>query len=110
MAYTVRLAVFPPWKAPIPYEILSEVFSTQAEAATAGARALAPITKRELAALASRLQPRSVAAEGRAITSLPVLEDSVHGYLIYDGDGVEVGNWTTLDVALERSGGGGAER
>ncbi len=39
MAFTVRLAVFPPWKAPIPYEILSEVFSTQAEAATAGARA-----------------------------------------------------------------------
>lgn len=105
MAYTVKLAVFPPWRAPVPYETLAETFPTQAVAALAGAHALAPLTERELAERASERQPRSTTIEGRAIaiTSVPVPEDSVHGYLIYDRDGVEVGNWTTLDVASERA-------
>lgn len=103
MTYTVQLAVFPPWKAPIPYETLAEAFPTQAAAAAAGANALAPVIERERAELASELQPRSTTAEGRSITSMPVPERPVHGYLIYDGDGVEVGNRTTLDAALERA-------
>ncbi|WP_232631691.1 hypothetical protein [Methylobacterium sp. Leaf118] len=103
MAYTVKLAVFPPWRAPVPYETLAETFPTQAVAALAGAYALAPSTERERAERASELQPRSTTVEGRAITSVPVPEDSVHGDLIYDRDGVEVGNWTTLDVASERA-------
>ena len=33
MSYTVKLAIFPPWKAPVPYETLGGVFPTAAEAA-----------------------------------------------------------------------------
>lgn len=100
MGYTVKLAVFPPWKAPIPYETLAPVFDTGPEAAAAGAAALAPITERELASV---LQPRSAGAEGGSILAVTVPDCPVHGYLILDENGVEVGNWTTLDVALERA-------
>ncbi len=103
MSYTVKLATFPPWKAPVPYETLREVFATRAEASAAGAKALAPLTGRELENLASQLQPTSELAGDRCVTSLIVPDRSVHGYLIYDEDGVEVGNWTTLDVAVERA-------
>jgi len=43
MSYTVKLAIFPPWKAPVPYETLTEVFATGERAAEAGAKALEPI-------------------------------------------------------------------
>jgi hypothetical protein len=103
MSYTVRLAIFPPWKAPVPYETLGGVFPTAAEAAKAGGKALAAITERELAALASVLRPRSQrTGEGR-ITAIEVPEGAVHGYLVYDETGVEVSNWMTLDVAVERA-------
>ena len=103
MSYTVKLATFPRWKAPVPYETLREVFVTRAEASAAGEKALAPLTERELENLASHLQPTSELAGDRCVTSLNVPDRSVHGYLIYDEDGVEVGNWTTLDVAVERA-------
>ena len=103
MSYTVKLVIFPPWKAPVPYETLTEVFANAAGAAEAGARALESITERELADLASGLAPRSQRmGEGR-VTAIEVPEGSVHGYLIYDETGVEVSNWTTLDVAMERA-------
>lgn len=103
MSYTVKLAVFPPWKAPVPYETLPGVFATAAGAAEAGAKALEPITERELADLASSLTPRSRRlGEGWAI-AIEVPEGSIHGYLIYDETGVEVSNWTKLDVAVDRS-------
>lgn len=103
MSYTVKLAIFPPWKAPVPYETLTEVFATGAEADEAGARALEPITERELADLASGLEPRSQRMGEGGVTAIEVPEGSVHGYLIYDETGVEVSNWTTLDVAVERA-------
>ncbi|NIX77930.1 hypothetical protein [Microvirga terricola] len=64
----------------------------------AAERILRPITERELAELAPQLQPRTEQAE-ISITVPPV---EVHGFVIYDHTGVEVGNWTTLDEALER--------
>lgn len=103
MSYTVKLAIFPPWKAPIPYAALAGVFATTTEAAEAGARALAPITERELADLASDLRPRSERAGKTWVTAIEVPEGAVHGYLIYDEAGYEVFNWTTLDVAVERA-------
>lgn len=103
MSYTVKLAVFPPWKAPVPYETLTEVFATTTGAAEAGARALEPITERELADLASSLTPRSQCMGEGWVTAIEVPEGSVHGYLIYDKTGIEVFNWTTLDVAIERA-------
>lgn len=103
MSYTVKLAVFPPWKAPVPYETLTEVFATAARAAEAGARALEPITESELADLAAGLAPRSQRMGEGWGTTIEVPEGSVHGYLIYDETGVEVSNWTTLDVAVERA-------
>ncbi|PJI55902.1 hypothetical protein CTI14_01145 [Methylobacterium radiotolerans] len=103
MSYTVKLAIFPPWKAPVPYKTLTEVFATAAGAAEAGARALAPITERELADLASCLSPRSRCVGEGWVTAIKVPKGSVHGYLIYDETNVEVSNWTTLDVAVERA-------
>lgn len=103
MSYTVKLAVFPPWKAPVPYETLTGVFATAAGAAEAGARALELITERELADLASSLTPRSHRVGKGWATAIEVAEGSIHGYLIYDETGVEVSNWTTLDVAVERA-------
>ena len=103
MNYTVKLAIFPPWKAPAPYETLTGAFTSIAEAAEAGTKALAPITERELVDLASDLQPRSQRAGERQVTAVAVTEGSVHGYLIFDKAGVEVFNWTTLDVAVERA-------
>src|ERR1700712_5445420 len=102
MSYTVKLAIFPPWKAPVPYETLAEMFATAAGAAEAGAKALEPITERELADLASSLTPRSQRGGEGWATAIEVPEGSIHGYLIYDETGVEVFNWTTLDVAVER--------
>ena len=106
MSYTVKLAIFPPWKAPVPYETLTRALATTAEAAEAGARTLEPITERELADLASGLAPRSQRVDERWVTAFKVPEVSVHGYLIYDETGVEVSNWTTLDVAVERTANG----
>ncbi len=103
MSYTVKLAIFPPWKAPVPYETLTRVFATAERAAEAGAKALEPITERELADLASGLKPRSQRVGEGWITAIEVPEGSVHGYLIYDETGDEVFNWTTLDVAVERA-------
>lgn len=103
MSYTVKLAIFPPWKAPVSYETLSGLFATTGEAAEAGTKALAAITERELADLASNLGPRSQRAGDAWVTAIDVPEGAVHGYLIYDETGVEVFNWTTLDVAVERA-------
>lgn len=103
MSFTVKLAIFPPWKAPIFYETLAGVFPTAAGAAKAGARALEAITERELAGLASVLRPRSQRTGEGWVTAIEVPEGAVHGYLIYDETGVEVSNWTTLDVAVERA-------
>ena len=102
MSYTVKLAVFPPWKAPVPYETLSEVFASNSEAAEAGAKALGPIIERELSELNSALNPRSLRVDGGSVKAIDVPCTPVHGYMIYDEAGVEVGNWTTLDVAVER--------
>ncbi|KQS75012.1 hypothetical protein ASG32_07910 [Methylobacterium sp. Leaf361] len=103
MSYTVKLAIFPPWKAPIPYETLIGVFATAAEAAGAGAKALEPVTERELADLASSITPRSQRVGEGWATAIEVPDWPIHGYLIYDKIGVEVHNWTTLDVAVERA-------
>ncbi len=103
MNFKVKLAIFPPWKAPLPYETLVEVFASTSDAAEAGARALAPITECELADLASSLNPRSQRAGEGWVTAIDVPEGAVHGYLIYDETGVEVFNWTTLDAAVERA-------
>ncbi|WP_288584709.1 hypothetical protein [uncultured Methylobacterium sp.] len=103
MSYTVKLAIFPPLKAPVPYAALARVFATTTEAAEAGTKALAPITERELADLASGLQPRSEQMGESWVTAIDVPEGAVHGYLIYDEAGYEVFNWTTLDVAVERA-------
>ena len=103
MSYTVKLAIFPPWKAPVPYETLAGVFPTTAGAAKAGAKALEAITERELAELASVLTPRSQRAGEGVVTAINVPEEAVHGYLVYDETGVEVSNWTTLDAAVERA-------
>lgn len=104
MSYTVKLATFPPWKAPIPYDTLVGAFATIREAAEAGTSALAPITEEELSALAPDLRPRSErVGEGR-VTTIDVAERAIHGYLIFNDGGVAVSNWTTLDVA-GRSGG-----
>ena len=103
MNYKVKLAIFPPWKAPVPYETLAGAFTTTAEAAEAATKALAPITEHELVNLASDLMPRSQRAGEQQVTAVAVPEGSVHGYLIFDKAGVEVFNWTTLDVAVERA-------
>ena len=103
MRYTVKLAVFPPWKAPVPDETLTEVFATAAGAAEGGTKALERITERELADLVFGLASRSQRVGERWVTVTKVPEGSVHGYLIYDETGVEVSNWTTLDVAVERA-------
>lgn len=103
MSYTVKLAIFPPWKAPDPYETLDEAFTTIAAAAAAGAQALALITERELTDPALDLQPRSQRAGERWVTAVDVPEGAVHGYLIFDEAGVETFNWTTLDVAVARA-------
>ena len=103
MKYTVKLATFPPWKAPVPYKTIHGAFPTINEAAEAGSSALAPITERELADLAPDLQPQTQrVGEGR-LTAINVPERAIHGYLIYDEMGVEMSNWTTLDVAVERA-------
>ncbi len=103
MSYTVKLAIFPPWKAPVPFETLGEVFATTADASKAAASALAPITEREHDGLVSCLQPRSERAGEQWVTAVAVPEVSVRGYVIYDEAGAEVGNWTALDVAVERA-------
>jgi hypothetical protein len=103
MSYTVKLAIFPPWKAPVPYETIVGAFATKVEAADAGTKALASITERELANLLYDLKPRSFRAGGQWVTAVGAPEGSVHGYLIFDEAGVEIFNWTTLDVAVERA-------
>ncbi|MBY0611619.1 MAG: hypothetical protein K2P80_05500 [Beijerinckiaceae bacterium] len=103
MSYAVKLAIFPPWKAPVPYETLAPVFLTIAEATEAGEKALAPIIERELSNLASDLQPRIRRTGKQRLTAFGVPESSVHGYLIFNEAGVEIFNWTTLDVAVGRA-------
>ncbi len=101
MSYTVKLAVFLPWKAPIPYETLAEEFASSEEAAEAGTRALKTITERGLAEHSSGLRLEPERAGERSVSSITVPDEAVHGYLIFDEAGVEVFNWTTLDVALD---------
>lgn len=101
MSYTVKLAFFPPWKAPAPYETLAGAFATTADAIEAGEKALAPVTERELAGFAADLKPQRAREEG--ITAIAVPERAIHGFLIYDEAGIEVFAWTTLDVAVERA-------
>ncbi|MDF2116845.1 hypothetical protein PY365_14770 [Roseiarcaceae bacterium H3SJ34-1] len=103
MSYTVKLALFPAWKAPSPYETLDEIFATMADASRAAELALAPITDRELAEIAPYLHSRLERNGEQPVTAITVPDRSVHGYLIYDEAGVEVSNWTTLDVAVERA-------
>lgn len=101
MSYTVKLAIFPAWKAPVPLETVG-TFATSEEASAAGQVALMPIVEHELSSLPD-LKPASAKVGGDFVTSIDVPEGAVHGYLIYDADGVEIGNCTTLDVALERA-------
>ena len=103
MIYTVTLAIFPAWKAPVPYETLTETFSTATEAAQAGEKSLFPIIERELADIASDLKQWSQQSEQQRGTAIAVPERPVHGYLIFDQERAEVFNWTTLDIAAMRS-------
>lgn len=98
MTYFAKLAIFPPWKAPIPYKTLDEEFATLDAARGAAERILRPIMERELAELSPQLQPQ----KEPTLISIAVPPAAVHGFVIYDGAGVEVANWTTLDEALER--------
>lgn len=98
MSYTVKLAIFPPWKAPTPYETIDCSFATIADAAKAAQVALASTVSEELAALMAHLEPVS----GGDFAAVCVPEVPVHGFVIYDAVGIEVGNWTTLDVAVSR--------
>jgi hypothetical protein len=102
MSYTVKLAIFPPWKAPVPSETVG-TFATIDEASSAGARALMPIAERELSALKDHFHPASAKVGEQSMTSINVPDQAVHGYVMYDAAGVEVGNWTTLDVAVQRA-------
>lgn len=101
MSYTAILAIFPAWKAPVPLNTIG-TFATFEEAATAGLAALVPIAERELSNL-SDLNHVSAEIDGGTVVSIKVPEGAVHGYLIYDVDGVEISNWTTLDIAVERA-------
>jgi hypothetical protein len=101
MNYTVRLAIFPAWKAPIPSEVIGS-FMTIEEATVAGRRALLSIMEHELSSLGD-LNAVSKEIEGRLVTAIDVPEGSVSGYLIYNADDVEIGNFTTLDIAVERA-------
>lgn len=103
MGYTAKLAMFPPWKAPVPYETLPMTFATVADAWSAAEKALSAITARELIEIAPHLQPRSERSGELLVTAIAVPEEAVHGFIIYDEAGVEVANWTTLDVAVEEA-------
>ncbi len=101
MSFTVKLASFPAWKAPVPHETLGEAFTSVAAAFDAGKQALAATMARELAAVASIIQPRSERLEAGPLTVIDVPSEAVSGFLILDETGVEVGNWTTLDEAVQ---------
>jgi hypothetical protein len=103
VGYTAKLAMFPPWKAPVTYETLPVVFATVADAWFAAEKALTAITARELLEIAPQLQPSSKADSWLSVTVIAVPEEAVHGFIIYDEGGVEVANWTTLDVAVEEA-------
>lgn len=103
MSFTVKLAVFPAWKAPVPYETLGDAFASVAAAFDAGKQALAETTARELAAIASAIRPRSERLDTSPLTVIDVPSEAVSGFLILDEIGVEVGNWTTLDEAIQRA-------
>ncbi len=109
MSYTVKLAVFPPWKAPIPYESLPGTFASCAKAAEAGARALTTIIESELIELSCDLRSRLERAGEKWVTSVTVPASAVHGYVIFDEGGTEVSNWTTLDAALDQADHGSSE-
>ncbi|MBX9911580.1 MAG: hypothetical protein K2Z25_23100 [Beijerinckiaceae bacterium] len=100
MNYTVVLAIFPAWKAPVPLNTIGK-FATFEQASAAGQMALLPIAERELSSLGD-LKPTSAEIGGGLTTSIDVPEGAVHGYLIYE-DGVEISNCTTLDIAVERA-------
>ena len=104
MSYTVKLAIFPPWKEPLPYETLTELFKTVSDALVAGKRFLDPVTESDLAAIAHKLEPESRSVGTGSVTSIAVPANDVHGFLIYDAAGIEVFNWTSLDEAVERAG------
>lgn len=101
MSYTVKLAMFPPWKAPVPTEMVG-TFATIEQAAAAGRVVLMPIAERELSALGN-LRAASAQVGGQSITHIDVPDTPVHGFVIYDTQGTEVGNYTTLDAAVERA-------
>ncbi|MBM6594155.1 hypothetical protein [Microvirga pudoricolor] len=98
MTYTAKLAIFPPLKAPIPYEGIAEEFATMDAAWAAAYCTLKAVMDGEIAELAPRLR------EGIQLAQLTYIEPltEVHGFLIYDRTGAEVGNWTSLDEALAR--------
>jgi hypothetical protein len=102
MNYTVKLAIFPPWKAPTAIEEVG-TFATLEEATAAGERSLTPIAEREMTRMSDRLTPISASDGGLTVTTINVPEEAVHGYVIYDCEGIELFNWTTLDVAVERT-------
>lgn len=101
MSYTVKLAIFPPWKAAVPTEMVG-TFGNIERASAAGRLALMPIVERELSRLGN-LRAASAQVGGRSIAHIDVPETPVHGFVIYDAEGTEVGNYTTLDAALERA-------
>ena len=101
MSYTVGLAIFPAWKAPVLSKVIGP-FATIEEAVTAGREVMLPIMEQELSSLGD-LNAVSKEMEGRLVTAIQVPEGPVHGYLIYDAHGVEIGNFTTLDMAVGRA-------
>lgn len=103
MSFTVKLAVFPAWKAPVPYETLGNAFASASDAFEGGKQALAETTARELAVIAPLIRPRSERLDTSPLTAIDVPSEAVSGFLILDEKGVEVFNWTTLDEAVARA-------
>ena len=100
MSYTVKLAIFPPFKAHVTYEAVDGRFDTIIDASRAAEEMLRPVTESELRELFPHLQVRSEDAVERPIVAIAVPSTEVHGYVVYDEAGSEVWNWTTLDAAV----------
>ncbi|KFC74787.1 hypothetical protein FG93_00966 [Bosea sp. LC85] len=102
MSFTVKLAVFPARKAPIPYETLAGTFATLENACEAGRLALTAVTEKELSAIAPNLEPCFQKFSNGHMAAIKVPPGEVSGYLVLDEKGVEVANWTTLDKGVAR--------